>query len=164
MQSIGKILAGLLAAAAFLTCASAQAQQTLVVNSRHLDVLVDVDVCGQVAAMCTDSGSVGPAADGNDSVVSIHVYVKEPSGVPVTGLLDIDFAMFAVTNAGGTPTFIGPPFCPGCFAEPDPGIYRLAVRPGGGGNWSAGSYVVLIEVTYPTGAIRSVAVPIDIPS
>ena len=73
MQIIGKTLAALLAFAALLTATGAAAQGTLVVSNRFLDVLVDIDHCDSSSSLCFDSGSVGPAASGNDSVVAFHV-------------------------------------------------------------------------------------------
>jgi hypothetical protein len=51
---------------------------------------------------------------------------------------------------------------PTCFAEPQPGVYRLAVRPPFG-TWGSGSSVVLLTVTKPTRTPIEIVMPIDIP-
>jgi hypothetical protein len=70
----------------------------------------------------------------------------------------------SITNPapGVTPAFVSTATCPACFAEPQPGVYRLAVRPSFG-TWGGGSYVVLLTVTKPTGTTVEIVVPIDIP-
>ena len=88
-----------------------------------------------------------------------------PIGNPIGGLLEADFVLSSVTNQapGVTPAFVDTLSCASCFSEPQAGLYRLAARPPFGG-WGAGSYVVLLEVTVPSGAVRQIPVPIDIPN
>lgn len=157
-----------LAFAALLVSAAnaAQAAETLVVSGRFLDVFVDLDACEQGFTLCTDSGSVGPAADGNDSVVVVVIHVKGPLGNPVGGLLETDFSLGSITNSfpGVTPGFVDTLTCVSCFSEPQTGVYRLAVRPIiVGTNWGHGTYMTLLEVIVPSGAVRQVVVPFDIP-
>ena len=71
----------LLGTALLATATTANAADTLVVTGPNLDVFVDIDLCANSLTLCTGSGSVGAAADGNDSVVGIVVHVKAPSGV-----------------------------------------------------------------------------------
>lgn len=164
MQSISKTLVALLACTALLTASGAAAQSTLVLSGIFLDVLVDVDHCDTSSTLCFGSGSSGPAADANDSIVAVYVHVKGALGNPITGLAEADFSLSAVTNPGGvSPIFVGSAVCAACFAEPELGVYRLAARPVSG-DWTAGTYVAVLEVTYPNGNVRQVAVPIDIPS
>lgn len=164
MQDIGKTLAVLLACTVLMTASGAAAQSTLVVSGTFLDILVDVDHCDTSSSLCGGSGSIGAAADGNDSIVAVYVHVKGAFGNPISGLLEADFSLNSVTNPGGVmPIFVSSAICAACFAEPEPGVYRLAARTAFG-DWSAGTYVTLLEVTYPNGNVRQVPVPIDIPS
>ena len=153
----------LLAALAFLAGAPAQSAETLVVPGHFLDVFIDMDHCEWLSSLCIGSGSFGPAADGNDSVVVIAVHVKGPLGNPISGLAEADFALFPITNPGGSdPVFVGSATCAACFAEPQPGVYRFAVRTASG-TWSLGTFMTLLDVTYPSGASRQTVIPIDIP-
>jgi hypothetical protein len=103
------------------------------------------------------SGSIGPAADGNTSIVAVYIQLG------TVGLAASAFSLGSITNpAGVTPAFVSTATCPACFAEPQPGVYRLAVRPSFG-NWGGGSYVVLLTVTKPAGTTVEIVVPIDIP-
>jgi hypothetical protein len=165
MQHTRIKLSVILAFTALLASASAQADETLVVSGRFLDVFVDVDHCVTGSVLCTDSGSVGPAADFNDSIVVVVVHVKGPLGNPVGGLLEADFSLGSITNPGGvTPGFVDSLSCPSCFAEPQTGVYRLAARPAIlGSTWRDGTYMALLEVTVPSGAVRQTVVPMDIP-
>ena len=121
-------------------------------------VLVDVDHCMQSSTLCLGTGSVGPAADGNTSIVAVHIHLG------TVGLAASAFSLSSITNPapGVTPAFVSATTCPACFAEPQPGVYRLAVRPPFG-TWGGGSYVVLLTVMKPTGTPVDIVVPIDIP-
>lgn len=135
---------------------SAFADGTQVISRSQTTVLVDVNLCSFASTRCTDSGSVGVAADGNDSVVGILVQI------PNTGLGETAFSLGSITNPGGvTPTFVTTAACASCFSEPQPGVYRLAARPAKG-NWASGSYTVLLTVATP-GPDKTVVIPIDIP-
>jgi len=163
MQHIRIKFSVILAFAALLAGATAQAGETLVISGRFLDVFVDLDTCEQTFTWCSDSGSVGPAADGNDSVVVVAIHVKGPLGNPVTGLLESDFTLRSITNAASpSPVFVDSLSCAACFAEPEAGVYRLAVRPAWN-TWGDGTYMSLLEVTVPSGAIRQSVIPFDIP-
>ena len=137
---------------------SVSAGQTLVVAGfKNVTALVDVNLCSWTPTLCSDSGSVGVAAAGNDSVVGIYLHVA------TAGLAEAAFSMTAITNPGGvSPVFVNTALCSSCFAEPEPGVYRLAARPASG-NWAGGTYVAQITVTKPTGAALTVLIPIDIP-
>ena len=165
MNSIRETLAVLLAGFSLLSVNAAAAQDTFVVSSRFLNVLVDIDHCESTSSLCSGSGSVGAAAGGNDSIVAFHIQVNGPLGNPVGGLLETDFVLSGVTNQvpGVTPAFVDTVTCPACFAEPEQGVYRLAVRPSSF-DWGAGSYVVQLEVTVPSGSVRQIPVSIDIPN
>lgn len=135
---------------------SSWAGDTLAFSRLKTTVLVDVKLCGWSPTLCTDSGSVGVAAAGNNSVVGIIVQI------PNVGLPETAFSLGPVTSPGGvTPEFVTTTVCPSCFAEPQPGVYRLAARPSSG-NWASGSYVVFLTVATP-GPDKTVVVPIDIP-
>jgi hypothetical protein len=163
MQHIRIKFSVILAFAALLAGATAQAGETLVVSGRFLDVFVDLDTCEQSFTWCSGSGSVGPAADGNDSVVAVVVHVKGPLGNPVSGLLESDFSLGSITSPGGQPlVFEGTFTCAACFAEPQAGVYRLAARTANF-TWSVGTYMALLEVDVPSGAIRQTVIPFDIP-
>lgn len=138
--------------------------QPAVVTGANLNVIVDVDACLQGYDFCTDSGSSGPAADGNDSVVSVVIQVTRNNGTPVSGLLETAFSISSITNSGPgvSPVFVPLASCVSCFMEPEPGVYRLATRPSFG-NWGDGTYVALVAVT--SGAVtRQTIIPIDIPN
>jgi len=138
--------------------------QPAVVTGQNLNVIVDVDACLQGFDFCTDSGSSGPAADGNNSVVSVVIQVTRNNGTPVSGLLETNFSISSITNSGPgvSPVFVPLASCVSCFMEPEPGVYRLAARPSFG-NWGDGTYVALIEVA--SGAVaRQTIIPIDIPN
>lgn len=146
------------AVAGLASLCSAFAQTTIVPGSVP-KVLVDVAHCaGSGSTLCSGSGSVGPAADGNASIVAVYYH-----GV-TAGLTESNFSLSSVTNRapGVTPQFVGAVTCAACFAEVQPGVYRLAARPSSG-NWGGGTYVVVLTVTRPNGASTSVMVPIDIP-
>ncbi len=131
--------------------------QTLVVPGGNPKVFVDVKHCDWSSTLCSGSGSVGSAANGNASIVAIYYQGTTP------GLSQSNFSLSSVTNPGGvTPAFVSSAICAACFAEPQPGVYRLAARPVFG-NWADGTYVVLLTVTRPAGGSVSVMVPIDIP-
>lgn len=131
--------------------------QTTVVPGTIPKVFVDVKHCQWTSTLCSGSGSVGPAANGNASIVAIYFHGT------TAGLSAANFTISSVTNPGGvTPVFVSAAICAACFAEPQPSVYRLAARPAFG-NWAGGTYVVLMTVTRPTGASVSVVVPLDIP-
>ena len=131
--------------------------QTLVVPGANPKVFVDVKHCEWASSMCSGSGSVGPAASGNASIVTI--YYQGTSA----GLAESSFSFGSITNPGGvTPAFVSSVTCAACFSEQQPGVYRLAARPAAG-NWAGGTYVVLLTVTRPAGGSVSMMVPIDIP-
>jgi hypothetical protein len=156
-HALGRLL-GALALTGLVASGTALAATRVVPGLKHGIVLVDVDHCNQTSTLCTGSGSVGPAADGNTSIVAVHIQLG------TVGLAESAFALSSITNAapGVTPAFVSAATCPACFAEPQPGVYRLAVRPPFG-TWGGGSYVVLLTVTKPTGAPIEIVVPIDIP-
>lgn len=142
-------------AALFLS--SAALAQTTVVPGAVPKAIVDVAHCNWVSTLCSGSGSVGPASAGNASIVAFYYHGS------TAGLTQTNFSISSVTNPGGvTPVFVSAATCPACFAEPQPGVYRLAMRPAFG-NWAGGTYVVLLTVTRPTGASTTVLVPIEIP-
>ncbi len=154
------VLAALLLAAAALPAA---ASDTLVVGGRLMNLHVDVDHCEWGSTLCSGSGSIGPAADGNDSIVMVTIHLRAPSGGPITGLAETSFNTLAITNPGGvTPVFVRTATCAACFAEPEPGVYRLALRPAFG-LWSAGSYVTVVEVGGGGGNSTAEVISIDIP-
>ena len=132
--------------------------QTLVVPGTIPKVFVDVKHCERDSStLCSGSGSVGPAANGNASIVAIY-YQGTTSGLTLA-----NFSLASVTNPGGvTPAFVSSVNCAACFAEPQPGLYRLAARPAFG-NWASGTYVALLTVTRPTGGSVTTMIPIDIP-
>lgn len=133
------------------------AAETTVVNGGLPKVFVDVSHCQWTSTLCSGSGSIGAATGGNSSIVAFYYHGT------TSGLLQSSFTLSSVTNPGGvTPVFVSSTTCPACFAEPQPGVYRLATRPAFG-NWATGSYVVLLTVTRPTGVATTVLVPIDIP-
>jgi hypothetical protein len=136
----------------------AAAGPSLVIPGQAISVVLDVDHCTQSSTLCTGSASVGAAASGNDSIVAVYVQVA------ASGLAETDFALGSITNAapGVTPAFVTTAVCAACFAEPQPGVYRLAARPSFG-FWGSGTYVVQLTVTLPAGAVRRAVVPIDIP-
>ena len=121
-------------------------------------IFVDTKLCDGVATMCSGSGSVGAATNGNTSIVAIYYQGA------MAGLTEANFALSSITNRGSgvTPAFVSTAVCAACFAEVQPGVYRLAARLAFG-NWGGGSYVVLMTVTRPVGGSVSVMVPIDIP-
>ena len=121
-------------------------------------IFVDTKLCDGVATMCSGSGSVGAATNGNTSVVAIYYQGA------LAGLTEANFAPSSITNRGSgvTPAFVSTAVCAACFAEVQPGVYRLAARPTSR-NWGGGSYVVYLSVTRPAGGSVNVMVPIDIP-
>ena len=132
--------------------------QTLVVPGTIPKVFVDVKHCEWPSSLCSGSGSVGPAANGNASIVAIY-YQGTTAGLTLA-----NFSLASVTNPGGvTPGFVSSLTCAACFAEPQPGVYRLAARPAAATNWAGGTYVVLLTVTRPTGGSVTMMIPIDIP-
>lgn len=65
---------------------------------------------------------------------------------------------------GNSSVFARTGACTSCFAEPGPGVYRLALIPSGvGGTQGTGAYVAPLEVTLPSSAVASTITPIDIP-
>lgn len=140
------------------------AGDTTVVTSGRVAfaVLVDEDMCvAPGISMCVDTGSAVPAASGNSSVVGIHVHLRNRNG-PITGLAELDFEVYAVTNPNGTsPVFARTGLCASCFSEPQPGVYRLAIKPANG-NWITGTWVTKLEVSLPNGVAETI-IPIDIP-
>ena len=149
---------------AMLVSAIASAQ-SVVVPSVSLDAMLDIDHCDSAGSvLCGGTGSSGAAAVGNDSVIAAYVQVKLANGLPVGGLTESAFATYAIANPplGISPVFVSSTVCAACFAEQTTGVYRLAMRPTSG-NWSAGTYVVLLQVT-GGGAIRQLLLPIDIPN
>ncbi|MGF1630136.1 MAG: hypothetical protein ACFCUT_11760 [Kiloniellaceae bacterium] len=150
---------------ALLVSAIANAQ-TVVVPSVSLDAVLDVDHCDSAGSvLCGGSGSSGAAAVGNDSVIAVYVQVKLANGLPVGGLAESAFATYAIANPplGVSPAFVSSAVCAACFAEQTTGVYRLAMRPSSG-NWSSGTYVVLLQVTGSGGATRQLLLPVDIPN
>jgi hypothetical protein len=137
---------------------SSAVAQTLVVAGGVPRIFVDTKLCDGVATMCSDSGSVGAATNGNTSIVAIYYQGT------TAGLTAANFTLSAITNRGlgVTPAFVGTATCASCFAEVQPGVYRLAARPTAS-NWGGGTYVVYLTVTRPVGGSVSVMVPIDIP-
>ena len=141
-----------------LMCPGIASAQTLVVAGTIPKVFVDVKHCEWPSSLCSGSGSVGPAANGNASIVAIY-YQGATSGLTLA-----NFALSSVTNPGGvTPAFISSVSCVACFSEQQPGVYRLAARPAAATNWAGGTYVVLLTVTRPTGGSVTTMIPIDIP-
>ena len=132
--------------------------QTLVVAGGVPRIFVDTKLCDGTAMMCSGSGSVGAAANGNTSIVAIYYQGA------TAGLTAANFTLSSITNRGSgvTPAFVSTAVCASCFAEVQPGVYRLAARPTSG-NWGGGTYVVLMTVTRPVGGSVNVMVPIDIP-
>ena len=132
--------------------------QTLVVGGGVPRIFVDTKLCDGAATMCSGSGSVGAAANGNTSIVAIYYQGA------TAGLTAGNFTLSSITNRGSgvTPAFVSTAVCAACFSEVEPGIYRLAARPSFG-NWGGGTYVVLMTVTRPVGGSVNVMVPIDIP-
>jgi hypothetical protein len=131
--------------------------QTLVVPGSNPKVFVDVKHCEWNSSFCSGSGSVGPAASGNASIVLIYYQGTTP------GLAESNFSFGSVTNPGGvTPALVSSALCAACFSEQQPGVYRFAVRPAAG-NWAGGTYVAVLTVTRPAGGSVSIMVPIDIP-
>ena len=132
--------------------------QTLVVAGGMPRVFVDTKLCDAVSTMCSDSGSVGAAANGNTSIVAIYYQGA------TAGLTEANFSLSSITNrgAGVTPVFVSTATCAACFAEVQPGVYRIAARPSFG-NWGGGTYVVYLTVTRPAGGSVNVMIPIDIP-
>lgn len=140
--------------------------QTAIVAAPNLNGIVDIDHCDiGGSTLCTGSSSVGAATDSNDSIVSVVIHVSNNRGNPVSGLAELDFTIHSVTNPGGTPlVFVRAAACAACFAEPEPGVYRFAVRPSTG-NWDAGTYVQRIEVVGGGGTVtRQIVIPVDITS
>ena len=149
---------------AFLAMTAIANAQTTVAIGQNLGVVLDIDACTSGFDFCSDSGSVGPAASSNNSVISVVVQVKRNNGTPFTGLTESSFSISSITNAGFgvTPAFVPTATCASCFLEVEPGVYRLAARPAFG-DWGDGTYVSLIEVS--SGAVsRQTIVPIDIPN
>ena len=131
--------------------------QTTVVPGTVPEVLVDVKHCQWSSSLCSGSGSVGAAANGNASIVAIYYRGT------TAGLTGANFTINSITNPGGvTPVFVSAAICAACFAEPQPGVYRLAARPSFG-NWAGGTYVVLMTITRPAGGSVTMMVPVDIP-
>jgi len=153
----------LILATSLMVTAIANAE-TVTASARNLNAIVDVDHCSIFGStLCSGSGSVGAAASSNDSIVSVIIHATAPNGTPMTGLPELNFNIFSVTNASGAPlVFVRAAVCAACFAEPEPGVYRFAVRPSAG-NWGAGTYIQRIEVTALGGAARQIVIPIDIP-
>ena len=140
-----------------LMCPGIASAQTLVVPGTIPKVFVDVKHCEWPSSLCSGSGSVGSAANGNASIVAIY-YQGATSGLTLA-----NFALSSVTNPGGvTPAFVSSVSCAACFSEQQPGVYRLAARPAFG-NWAGGTYVALMTVTRPTGSSVTMMIPIDIP-
>ena len=132
------------------------AGDTVVATRLKTTVLVDVGTCSWSPTWCIDSGSVGTAAAGNNSVVGVVVQV------PNAGLAETAFSLGSISNPGGvTPSFVPSTACASCFSEVQPGVYRLAARPAFG-NWASGSYTVLLTVATP-GPDKTIVIPIDIP-
>ena len=156
-RTLGRLL-GALALTGLVASGTVCAATQVVPGLKNGLVLVDVDHCTQSSTLCLGSGSIGPAADGNTSIVAVHIQLG------TVGLAASAFSLGSITNPapGVTPAFVSTATCPACFAEPQPGVYRLAVRPPFG-NWGSGSYVVLLTVTKPTGTTVEIVVPIDIP-
>jgi hypothetical protein len=113
--------------------------------------------------LCGGTGSLVPAADGNDSIVQVIVHVKGPLGNPIGGLLETDFSLTAISSPGGvSPWIVDSLTCLACFSAYPTGIYRMAVRPVFG-DWAEGTYFALLEVNVPSGAVRQTVIPFDIP-
>lgn len=149
---------------ALLAGGNAKAAETLVIPGPNLDVFVDIDTCAQGFTWCSGSGSVGPAADGNDSVVGIVIHVKRNNGSPVTGAPETFFALTTITSPSGLTTgFVDSVTCAACFAEPVPGVYRLAARPNSGGDWMDGTYMLLLEFGPAGTPFFQTVIPLDIP-
>ena len=132
-RALGRLL-GALVCTSLVASGTVSAATQVVPGLKNGIVLVDVDHCNQTSTLCTDSGSVGPAVDGNTSIVAVHIQLG------TVGLAASAFALSSITNAapGVTPAFVSAATCPACFAEPQPGVYRLAVRPPFG-TWGGGS-------------------------
>jgi len=151
------LIAGVIALTGIVAGGSASFAETLVIPGLGITVFVDVDHCSQTSSLCSGSGSVGPAAGGNDSIVAIVIHTTR------TGLAETAFSLTSITNAGSgiTPQFVTTATCAACFLEVEPRVYRLAARPSSG-NWGAGTYMVLLKVVTP-GPDKAVVAPIDIP-
>jgi hypothetical protein len=155
---IGALLSTAVLLLGALVAQGSAVAQTLVVGGGVPRVFVDTKLCDGVSTMCSDSGSVGAAANGNTSIVAIYYQGA------TAGLTAVNFTLSSITNRGSgvTPAFVSTALCAACFAEEQPGVYRLAARPTAS-NWGGGTYVVLMTVTRPVGGSVNVMVPIDIP-
>lgn len=155
---IGALLSTAVLLLGALVAQGSAVAQTLVVGGGVPRVFVDTKLCDGVSTMCSGSGSVGAAANGNTSIVAIYYQGA------TAGLSAANFTLSSITNRGSgvTPAFVSTAVCAACFLEVQPGVYRLAARPSSG-NWGGGTYVVLLTVTRPAGASVNVMVPIDIP-
>lgn len=153
-----------LASVAFaaLTAAPSQAD-VFIVNHDRLNVIVDMDACDNTSlTLCSGTGSTSGATASNNAVAIVHVHVHLPNGSPISGLTQSDFRLTAITNGGSgvTPGFVASATCGACFAEPEPGVYRLAARPTFG-DWGDGSYVTLLDVSIPSGNTRQTIIPFE---
>jgi hypothetical protein len=156
LAAIARIRTALLVFAVWMVPGLGSAQ-TIVVPGAIPKVLVDVKHCQWTSTLCSGSGSVGAAANGNASIAAIYYHGT------TAGLTATNFSISSVTNPGGvTPQFVSAATCAACFSEVQPGVYRLAARPSFG-NWAGGTYVVIMTVTRPAGGSTSVLVPLDIP-
>ncbi len=138
-----------------LSFAGARAE-TLLFPGRNLEVVIDVDHCALAGAiMCGGTGSLVPAAVGNDSIVAVFVHVRANNGTPVGGLAQSAFDLSDVFNPSGVGlAIVDATVCPNCFSELPNGVYRMAVRPVAA-NWGTGTYVTYLEVTGAAGSARS---------
>ena len=166
MQRLRLAIYSLLVFVAALMVSAIANAQSVIVPSVSLDVVLDIDLCdsaGQV--LCGGTGSTGAAVVGNDSVIAVYVQVKRADGTPVGGLAESAFTTYAIANPplGVSLVFVSTTVCAACFAEQTTGVYRLAMRPSSG-NWSAGTYIVLLQVTGGGGITRQLLVPVDIPT
>ena len=89
---IGALLStGILLLGALVAQGSANAQ-TLVLGGGVPRIFVDTKLCDGTATMCSGSGSVGAAANGNASIVVI--YYQGATG----GLTAANFTLSSITN------------------------------------------------------------------
>ena len=158
----------MLAVASLLGTQAAQAGENTIIQASKraykVTAVVEPDLCIALSlGSCSEVGATGPAAAGNDFIVGTHFYVTGSLGA-IGGLGELDFNVTTITSpSGNAPDFLRTGACAPCFSEPQPGVYRMAIRPSGSSNWSSGTYMLLLDVNIAPGVTVSMLLPVKIP-
>jgi len=122
-------------------------------HAAPLAVTVEVDtaVCATVPVQCGGAGHTFAAADSsNHNPIALRLSVVNKNGLPVAGLAasDFTFTNSIVPAGGGAAVACSVAECgASTFANAGNGLYQIFLDRGPAGNWKAGGYAGIIQVS-----------------